>query len=62
MICPYCNCRESDVLHVWQVEAKRSTIRRRECLKCKGRYTTLETVKSTNKIYAVKPLEKNATA
>lgn len=46
MVCPHCACIESDVIYTLQIKSRLATIRRRECLKCKKRYTTLETIKS----------------
>lgn len=46
MICPYCKCHESSVIYNLHVDKRMETIRRRECLYCHKRYTTLETIKS----------------
>jgi transcriptional repressor NrdR len=40
MICPYCGCPETEVLE--SRDSEDSTRRRRECEKCKKRFTTYE--------------------
>lgn len=47
MRCPYCQCTESKVLDSRSSDDSNSIRRRRECLKCKKRFTTYETVEST---------------
>ena len=46
MLCPYCGFDESNVLESREAEDGRVTRRRRECLKCKKRFTTYERVGS----------------
>lgn len=42
MQCPYCNFNESNVLESREAQEGKVTRRRRECLKCKKRFTTYE--------------------
>ena len=44
MLCPYCAFDESNVLESREAQEGRVTRRRRECLKCKKRFTTYEQV------------------
>jgi transcriptional repressor NrdR len=44
MWCPFCQHTDSRVLESRAAEAGQSVRRRRECLKCKGRFTTYERV------------------
>lgn len=44
MLCPYCAFDESNVLESRDALEGRATRRRRECLKCKKRFTTYEKV------------------
>jgi len=44
MLCPYCRFSESNVLESREAEDGKVTRRRRECLKCKKRFTTYERV------------------
>jgi len=44
MLCPYCAFDESNVLESRDAQEGRVTRRRRECLKCKKRFTTYEQV------------------
>ncbi|HAP37839.1 transcriptional regulator NrdR [Candidatus Shapirobacteria bacterium RIFOXYD1_FULL_38_32] len=44
MLCPYCAFDESNVLESRDSEDGKATRRRRECLKCKKRFTTYERV------------------
>lgn len=44
MLCPYCGFDESNVLESREAEDGKVTRRRRECLKCKKRFTTYERV------------------
>ncbi len=46
MLCPYCKSKESRVLDSRSTSDGRSTRRRRQCLKCSGRFTTYEAVES----------------
>ena len=46
MKCPYCGYSESKVIHSRPTEEGSSIRRRRECLACKKRFTTYETVES----------------
>jgi len=42
MICPYCNSKETKVIDKRDNPRLKATRRRRECLKCKKRFTTYE--------------------
>jgi len=42
MLCPYCGFDESNVLESREAAEGKETRRRRECLKCKKRFTTYE--------------------
>ncbi|ELS01966.1 transcriptional regulator NrdR [Xenococcus sp. PCC 7305] len=44
MLCPTCQHKESRVLESRSTEGKQSIRRRRECLKCKRRFTTYERI------------------
>jgi len=44
MLCPYCGFDESNVLESRDAKNGRATRRRRQCLKCKKRFTTYEEV------------------
>jgi len=44
MLCPYCAFDESNVLESRDAQEGKTTRRRRECLKCKKRFTTYEQV------------------
>jgi transcriptional repressor NrdR len=44
MRCPYCNFDETKVIETREAEDPDVTRRRRECLKCKKRFTTYERV------------------
>ena len=46
MLCPYCKSKESRVLDSRSTSDGKSTRRRRQCLKCSGRFTTYEAVES----------------
>jgi transcriptional repressor NrdR len=46
MLCPYCQHTDSRVLESRSTEEGQSIRRRRECLRCKGRFTTYERVES----------------
>ncbi|MFA5749824.1 MAG: transcriptional regulator NrdR [Candidatus Shapirobacteria bacterium] len=46
MLCPYCGDNESNVLESREAEDGKVTRRRRECVKCKKRFTTYERVDS----------------
>jgi transcriptional repressor NrdR len=46
MLCPYCGYDESNVLESREAEDGKVTRRRRECLKCKKRFTTYERIGS----------------
>jgi len=46
MLCPYCGFDESNVLESREAEDGKVTRRRRECVKCKKRFTTYERVGS----------------
>lgn len=44
MLCPYCGFDESNVLESRDAKDGKATRRRRECLRCKKRFTTYEEV------------------
>ena len=44
MLCPYCGFDESNVMESRDAKEGRATRRRRECIKCKKRFTTYEEV------------------
>lgn len=44
MLCPFCNHPEDRVLESRELDDGRSVRRRRECLKCEGRFTSYERV------------------
>ena len=46
MLCPYCGFDESNVLESRDALEGRATRRRRECVKCKKRFTTYERVEN----------------
>jgi len=46
MICPYCGFDESNVLESREADEGKATRRRRECVKCKKRFTTYERVQN----------------
>ena len=47
MKCPFCASDESEVLESRVVEEGGGIRRRRECLKCKKRFTTLEKIRDS---------------
>ena len=53
MYCPFCANTESQVLESRVVDGGRGVRRRRECLKCKKRFTTYETVRG-NALWVIK--------
>lgn len=46
MLCPYCQKEETKVIDSREAENLEATRRRRECLKCKKRFTTYERVET----------------
>jgi len=46
MICPYCKSPKTKVIDKREADGEKATRRRRECLKCKERFTTYERVKT----------------
>jgi len=48
MKCPYCNYEETQVIDTRDTENLESTRRRRECIKCKKRFTTYERVEEAD--------------
>ena len=44
MECPYCNCEETKVIDSRESKDKASIKRRRECIKCSKRFSTIEKV------------------
>lgn len=55
MLCPYCGFDESNVIESRDAQDGKATRRRRECVKCKKRFTTYEKVGSIE----LKILKKN---
>jgi len=47
MKCPFCNSSETQVLESRSIDEGRGVRRRRECEKCKKRFTTYEAIKGT---------------
>lgn len=47
MVCPYCHNKNSKVVDSRSTADDRSIRRRRECLKCSGRFTTYESIETT---------------
>lgn len=54
MICPYCNANDDKVIDSRSSEGGRVIRRRRQCLKCKKRFTTYERVEQTARLMVVK--------
>ncbi|QQG38976.1 MAG: transcriptional repressor NrdR [Candidatus Woesearchaeota archaeon] len=50
MKCPFCSNSETQVVDKRDTEDEKTTRRRRECLKCKNRFTTYERLELTNLI------------
>lgn len=48
MMCPYCHCKETKVIDKRDIEDQPVSRRRRECLKCKKRFTTYERIEVLN--------------
>ena len=48
MKCPYCNFEETQVIDSRDTENLEATRRRRECIKCKRRFTTYERVEEAD--------------
>jgi transcriptional repressor NrdR len=46
MLCPYCQNQDTKVIDSRETENEEATRRRRECLKCKKRFTTYERVET----------------
>ena len=55
MICPYCGFDESNVLESREADEGKATRRRRECVKCRKRFTTYERVQNID----LKVIKKN---
>ncbi|MBL7170069.1 MAG: transcriptional repressor NrdR [Candidatus Aenigmarchaeota archaeon] len=53
MICPYCNSQDSKVIDKRETPDSKLTRRRRECLKCKKRFTTYERIEQKD-LFVVK--------
>lgn len=49
MKCPYCKHTESKVIYTIYVSTKKDTVRRRNCLGCNTRFTTIEVLRNTDK-------------
>ena len=54
MRCPFCNADDDKVIDSRATEAGRCIRRRRQCLKCKRRYTTYERVEDKVKLTVIK--------
>ncbi len=54
MKCPYCGYEETQVIDTRETENLETTRRRRECLKCKKRFTTYERVEEAEIIVVKK--------
>ena len=52
MKCPYCSHEETQVIDTRETENLEATRRRRECLKCKKRFTTYEKIEQGLRIAA----------
>jgi transcriptional repressor NrdR len=46
MFCPYCNSSKTRVIDKRSTDENRAIRRRRECLKCKNRFTTYEHIRA----------------
>lgn len=54
MICPYCHASDDKVIDSRSSEGGRVIRRRRQCLKCKKRFTTYERVEQTTRLMVIK--------
>lgn len=54
MICPFCGQNDDKVLDSRASDAGQVIRRRRQCLKCKRRFTTYERVEETSKLTVIK--------
>lgn len=54
LICPYCGSSDDKVIDSRSSEGGRVIRRRRQCLKCKKRFTTYERVEQTNRLMVIK--------
>ena len=54
MQCPYCGAYGSKVIDSRSSEGGSSIRRRRECLKCSGRFTSYERVEKTGRLMVIK--------
>jgi len=54
VICPYCGHNDDKVIDSRSSEGGRVIRRRRQCLKCKKRFTTYERVEQTQRLMVVK--------
>lgn len=54
MKCPYCSSTETKVMDKRETDDEKVTRRRRECLKCKKRFTTYERIESVSLVIAKK--------
>jgi len=54
MRCPYCSKEETKVMDKRETEDEKVTRRRRECLKCKKRFTTYERIEEFNLVVVKK--------
>lgn len=54
MLCPYCSADDDKVIDSRAAEGGRVIRRRRQCLKCKKRFTTYERVEQTARLVVVK--------
>ena len=46
MRCPFCGCQEDKVIDSRPTEEGSAIRRRRECIRCAGRYTTYEKIET----------------
>lgn len=54
MKCPFCNSESTRVSDKRETEERRATRRRRECLKCKKRFTTYERIENIDLVVVKK--------
>jgi len=54
LICPYCNANDDKVIDSRSSEGGRVIRRRRQCIKCKKRFTTYERVEQTARLMVIK--------
>ena len=54
MLCPYCEIDEDKVIDSRGSDGGRSIRRRRECQRCKRRFTTFERIEQTSRLIVIK--------